>query len=319
MPKQISNLKQRLMTQKNLYQWLLAMLAMLPLSNAMNAQGTSGRLELVVSNEKDFINALGNERTIILREGTHLNLSKVLEDKSLFVQPGRAFLEDAANRPKKASSMIISEAIFDGRQLTLTEFHDLTIRGERDCQIVVEPRYAFVLSFINCRNISIECLTLGHTEEGYCMGGVVGLIGCDIVTIESCDMYGCGTYGIEAETSQVLRVFRSIIRDCSYGIMVLRDIQDAIFINCDFYRNREFGLLNVYENCRQIHFDDCRFAQNKGLLFNLETEVEFYNCEVHHTGEVGELEDYNQGPSIEVLIDDNPLPEKNIGPRGAIQ
>ena len=96
------------MTQKNLFQWLLAMLALLPLSNVMNAQGTSGRLELVVSNEKDFINALGNERTIILREGTHLNLSKVLAAKSLFVQPGRAFLENAANRPKKASSMISS-------------------------------------------------------------------------------------------------------------------------------------------------------------------------------------------------------------------
>ena len=238
--------------------------------------------EYRVGNELEFLSALASGHTIVLKAGTHLNLSDVLDNKDLFDVHGRAYVSDASAFPRDGQERIASEDVFDGRQLTLVNIHDLTIRGENDCSIVVEPRYAFVLNFIGCNNISIECLTLGHTEEGYCTGGVIGMEHCDVMTIESCDMYGCGTYGIEARHTQVLRMFRSIIRDCSYGIMELGSVSDAIFLLCDFYRNREFGLITADAGCSQIIFDDCRFAENEGELFVFDTKVRMEGCVIHH-------------------------------------
>ena len=307
--------------KQNISSWLLTVAVLLTAATGASAQKLPTGNEYRVSNEMEFLAALGSSRTIILEDDTHLNLSTILEEEENFSVRGRTFVSDASAYRSDGIERVVSESVFDGRQLTLVNIHDLTIRGEHDCSIIVQPRYAFVLNFIGCQNINIEYLTLGHTEEGYCSGGVIGMERCEVVTVESCDMYGCGTYGIEARDTQVFRMFRSIIRDCSYGIMELWNVQDAIFLTCDFYRNREFGLIEADAACSQLIFDDCRFAENEGTLFVLDVPIRMEGSEIHHSkGDFGAKDRLiHEGPASIFYRDDNPLSERPIGPSAGIQ
>ena len=275
---------------------------------------------VMVDNELDFISALAPNKTVILREGTHLNLTPLLNDEEVFQRYGRAFVTLTEEAHANGAPTVVSNFVSDGRELTLLNINNLTIRGEKDCSIVVEPRYAYVLNFEGCNNIRVECLTLGHTEGGYCDGGVIGVTNAMDVTIESCDMYGCGTYGVVTHNVTGFNVFRSIIRDCTYGIMELYDSRRITFAFCDLYRNKEYGLVGITSSCSDVTFRDCRFAQNEGTLFTVGCDVNIENCEIHHAGEIGNTEQLHFKEGIPTYYrDKGPLRERAIGPKHAIQ
>jgi hypothetical protein len=50
--------------------------------------------------------------------------------------------------------MLVSEYVYDGNQLSILNLKDVTIHGDGDCHIVVDPAYAFVLNFIPPAQIS---------------------------------------------------------------------------------------------------------------------------------------------------------------------
>lgn len=274
--------------------------------------------EIVVCTAEDFLAALGSNRIITLEPGTYLNLSEVLNFESHFSDNRHLWLSEEDH--KNGTDIVASLECHDGRQLALIGISNLTIRGTEDCCIVVEPRYANVLNLINCEQITIDNLTLGHTEEGFCQGGVICTDGSITTIISGCDLYGCGIYGIQAYNSNGLYVRNTMIRDCSYGILELYGTQDAIFTDCDFIRCREYTLVSVDSRCNGTVFNGCRFAQNRGALFRLASPIEVSGCEIHHpNGE--ELGDVNS--TMFVFGDDNtrwyrdndPLTKRNVGPQ----
>ncbi|MBQ5466859.1 MAG: right-handed parallel beta-helix repeat-containing protein, partial [Muribaculaceae bacterium] len=186
-----------------------------------------------VKNEKEFMKALASNRVITVAKNTTLNLSKVLEDPALCNECNLVWVEEDYDHSQLSQfSTAASDYEFDGRMLTLMKLHNLTIEGEKNAEIVVNPRYAHVLNFEKCKGIRIKNLTLGHTEEGYCTGCVIGVSYSEDITIENCDLYGCGTYGIEARSTNGIEMKKSIIRDCSYGIMEIRDCKFVNFEKC---------------------------------------------------------------------------------------
>ena len=236
-----------------------------------------------VKNVKEFLKALDNNRVITIAKNTRLNLSEVIEDRQLSLESNLVWVEDDYDHSSLSQySTAASDFETDGRMLTLMNLRNLTIVGEKNAEIVVTPRYANVLNFEKCNNITIKNLTLGHTDEGYCTGGVIGMSDCEDITIEDCDLYGCGTYGIEASRSRGIEMKRSIIRDCSYGIMELRSCKFVNFEKCDFIRNREYGLVCIGGESQWIRFDDCRWAQNNGNLFEISVPIKLDGCEIHH-------------------------------------
>ena len=260
---------------------------------------------VTVTTETEFLDALRNGTTIHLPEGTRLNLTKVLTKISAFKRQGRDY--DCYLEPYMESKacMLVSERVYDGNQLSILNLKNVTIHGDGDCHIVVDPAYAFVLNFIQCENIRIENVTMGHTVEGYCTGGVIGMNRCKDMTIEGCDLYGCGAYGLVASDTDGIIMRKSIIRDCSYGIMELYQCQNATFRKCNFYRNREFGLVNVYSGSKYILFDECRFYENKGLLFYLESKIQMKSCGIVHNdpaqlGEFGKIEQMDENTTIRI-------------------
>ncbi len=237
---------------------------------------------VTVTDERGFLDALKDNTTILLPEGTRLNLSKVLGKASCFKGEGRAYEGYVEPHIQSGEPTLVSESVFDGHQLTVVNLRNVTISGSDDCHIVVDPAYAYVLNFVQCENIRIENVTMGHTAEGYCTGGVVGMYRCSGMEIDSCDLYGCGAYGLVADMTRDVTMTRTIIRDCSYGIMQLFGCSGATFSECSFYRNREFSMVTVDDRCSDVVFEECRFFENHGLLFDLQSTIELKSCGIVH-------------------------------------
>lgn len=124
---------------------------------------------------------------------------------------------------------------YDGPELQLHDLEGLTLVGGGMGVTLLSavPRYADVLSFENCRDISLEDMTLGHRiEPGYCSGDVLELDWCEGVSVTRCGLFGCGEVGINASCCSSLAVTETNIYDCSYLGAQLDRVQDAQFTAC---------------------------------------------------------------------------------------
>lgn len=268
-----------------------------------------------VDDAQSFLNALKSRATIHVKENTIINLSEVLNIHSYFSGTNKGWIDYMDEY--KGNAEVISESVHNGRQLTLMNLHDITIIGGYNSHIVVDPAYAFVLNFVNCQNIKLCNLTMGHTEEGYCTGGVIGLKSSINIKISDCDLYGCGAYGLVADNSSSIEMNKTVIRDCSYGVMQLFDVKEAVFDGCDFIRNKEFAMVEVDSYCEDIMFSNCRLAQNKGLLFALGAKLKLENCLIHHSDESLLIENklyLEKDNATKIVITDIPLGKRAVGP-----
>ena len=274
---------------KKTFLYHLCILIVLSLQMAFPSRAESTELiRITVHNETEFLKALGSNRVITVAEGSLINLSKTLEyrDKCELVE-----IQDG-DKPLdythlKTQGIKYAANVFDGEELNISSMNNLTIIGEGEYRpkILVEPRYAYIFNFSNCVNVTLRHLEIGHTLQGYCMGGVLNFTCCENVKIDDCDLYGCGTEGITSFRTNNLRCARTTIRDCSYSIMTLKDSENVNFIDCIFANNKEFSLVNVNENCINVSFSDSHFSGNQGILFALESRITMDKCVINHPKE----------------------------------
>ena len=231
-----------------------------------------------VDNAADFIKALGSNRIINIAEDTEINLSEYLENEALFQEPGRDWIYDMYEY-QSDNEKIVSEEVYDGRQLTLYKVRNLNIIGKPGSSIVVNPRYANVFNLKDCYNITIQNLVMGHTDGSICSGGVIRVENSEVVYLDRCDLYGCGTYGVIGMNSSFLTMYSCLIHDCSEGIMDLNYCKNFSFRDCDFYDNDNgvWGYLST-----DTKFNSCHFFRNGGALFYVDRKVMLDNCEMWH-------------------------------------
>ncbi|MCL1940376.1 MAG: right-handed parallel beta-helix repeat-containing protein [Synergistaceae bacterium] len=229
------------------------------------AAGTANRI-IIVEDAREFLEALGSDRIIELSPGRY-NLSEW--DPILNNQPEQAppypNLRNEGS-PKLAKGVSWSDDPFDGGELVLSGISDLTIRSTGkgpDTLIVVDPRYAYVLKFVNCSGIVIENIAAGHSEGGYCSGGVFGFEDSSRITMTGSNMFGCGTEGLVLSNVSDMNVTASRIYGCTYDIMTVSGGENITFESCEFSDNQEFSLVNV-AGTRNISFADCEFRDNMG-------------------------------------------------------
>lgn len=224
--------------------------------------------EIRVSTARDFLEVLGSDRVIILKAGGY-DLSE-WDPRAEFLSESlkdELGYPDENKMPKLSREVTWGEA-YDGGEITLTGIRNLTIRGDKDggTAITVDPRYAFILKFVNSSGIVIEDITAGHTEGGTCLGGVFAFESCSDVTIKKTRMYGCGTVGLELEGVRAMTVTDSEIYECTYSIMDIQNSRDVSFLRSVFRDNREFSLVKV-EKSEEVSFDECTFTDNTGTMF----------------------------------------------------
>lgn len=238
-----------------------------------------------VSNARELLEAIGSYKRILLSEGEY-NLSKVEE--------------------RAVNDFIAATDVNDGTEYGIIGVKDIIIECEEDemATVVVEPRYANVLSFTQSEHITLKNITAGHSiAPGFCLGGVVNLAGCTDVCMENLHLYGCGTYGVISERSANINVKNTEIYECTYGLTDISYSQNVIFDNCIFRDSGQYdmfaidessdiGIINsmiknnksgVYStmigsyNSDNVYFRNCEFADNGYFEFSTE-DVRFENC-----------------------------------------
>ena len=242
-------------------------------NTAMLACRAAGKT-IKVGSAQEFIEAIGSNRTLILTDS--FNITEALADS----RNDKLLLSSEAAEKTNKKVFYVEE--FDGPELHIANVENLTIEAGQDIVVIAsDPRYANVISFDKCVGLTIKGITFGHTEEGYCSQGVLGFTSCGKVFLDRCDLYGCGTEGIIVSECKDIKFKATKIRDCSYYIMHVGQSSDVTFDSCQFFRNREFEQVNIWD-CKNVLFDNCIFANNTGELFNVTCPVTFRDCVVLH-------------------------------------
>lgn len=234
--------------------------------------------EVWVNNEEEFVGAIAPNTAIKLNS----------QWTGILTFPGEYLGE--------ISDFVNFTEGFDGAQIVIHDVHNLSITGDPDIlsQILAQPRYAYTLMFKNCEGITLANLNCGHTDEGYCTGGVLGFENCHGIKIDNCDLWGCGTEGITLWESSRLDCTNTTIRDCSYSILSLYDSGFVSFSNCVMRNNREFDLLN-FVNCAKVEFKNCVIYDNSAtsywstgsLINSRQSEVSFSECAIFNNSVTG--------------------------------
>lgn len=225
-----------------------------------------------VSSAKEFIEAIAPNTTIEVEAG-YYNLTNYIE----------AIWEKHGKEWNKTHDYIRLEEIYGDVQLVVNSVEGLTIIGAEDedeiCEIVIESEMADVMKFVNCNDLTIKRLKIGHTEMVECGGNVITLEGCDNILLSKLDLYGCGVIGLEANNCTDLRMKSSIIHDCSWVAMSLQGRYGKFqFTDCTFDHN-EWGFL-LGEDEEVVNFKNCKFGQQEsnGILYL--PFVNLVNCDV---------------------------------------
>ncbi|MCR5685270.1 MAG: right-handed parallel beta-helix repeat-containing protein [Lachnospiraceae bacterium] len=214
---------------------------------------------VTVSDLDSFIEAIAPNTTIILEPGTY-NLSYQLE--ALWYDDPKVFND--------THEYVQISDCFDGTEMTIRNCDGLSIKGGGSgdhivTELMIDPRYAAVLSFENCSNLYMSLLSMGHTDRGDCSGNVIDLFGCSNITLEIMDIYGCGVYGIGAfEGTKNLYVHDSTIRDCSYGPFEIYECKgEVIFTDCIFTGSDGCGYCSrtMRNQDPKLIFKNCMFGE----------------------------------------------------------
>ena len=207
---------------------------------------TKPQEEVTVTNMEEFLAAIGSNKRIVV------DTDLLDESTADMTQNGEYYTWDE---------------VFDGKQLTIHNVDNMTIAGKTGKNVNTVsalPRYAQVLAFDRCSNLTLENLTVGHTKEpGYCVGGVLWFQQCTNVEVRKCGLYGCGTIGIQAMDCRNVTMEQNDIYECSYGGIQLIGVATAAMDGNTFRDlGDEYGgyVYQVFSDCSEITMDGKRIT-----------------------------------------------------------
>ncbi len=238
-----------------------------------------------VSTPKELLEAIAPGAKIFVEPG-YYNLSEyiegVWEEEGIFWNAAHPYVQ-------------LYEC-HDGVEVIIQNADNLSIVGDvervADTEIVVEPRYAAIFTFINCNQIDLSFLTMGHTETGECEGNVLDFYDCQNITMSAMDLYGCGVYGIGAYAGTgEMSVYSSTIRECEFGPF---DIQGVIgkfaFENCSLVDSNGSGYFEKTDEC-ELYFKECIMGQNESNGWYFREDIVTEDC---IWSEITEYPDYEE-------------------------
>ena len=197
------------------------------------------KTSVTVTNADEFLAAIGPNTEIVIDEET-IDFSTA---------------KDYGGGPKKYYRW---EDIYDGPGLVITGVNNLTIRSKdgktKNHTINAVPRYANVLTFVNCDNLVLSGFTAGHTKEpGVCAGGVLMFQNCTMVSVDNCGLFGCGILGVQAEGCTSITLRKCDIYERSNGGVSMSDTTGITIEKCTF---RDLGGNNLMlSGCSDVTVD----------------------------------------------------------------
>ena len=192
-----------------------------PTDPTQKAKDVTPGTEITVMTIDEFLSAIGPDRIIVL-DGTNFNLSKAKNYGG-----GSTKYYEWREKP-------------DGYELVVRDVKNLIIKTKNSdpskTTLEALPRYANVLGFFNCENVTVEGFTAGHTKEkGTCAGGVIYLENCESIKIEKMRLYGCGDLGVDAFSSTGIDIINTEIYECSSGAAYFLSTRNINFKDCNIH------------------------------------------------------------------------------------
>lgn len=177
--------------------------------------------EVTVATVDELLAAIGPDRTILL-DGERFDLT------------------EAAGYGKEGGVYYFWQEVYDGWTLVINGVSGLTIQAKSEnpaaTSLVTSPRFADVLAFQNCKNISLAGFTAGHTNApGTCSGGVLSFQYCRGIGLESCRLYGCGIMGVTCDDCSDFQARDCEIYDCTFGGVSMNTTRGIRFENCNIH------------------------------------------------------------------------------------
>lgn len=189
-------------------------------------------------------------------------MKEIESNKIIKIKAERLLLSNLKN---VNSSLISLQTVFDGLQVEIKNVKNLSIEGilSKPTKMLTATRYANVLTFRDCENISISNIEAGHSPaQGYCTGGVLAFYNCRNVNVSNSLLFGSGTEGLTLQSVIDAKFEKVTIRSCTYGIMTLTNVRNAAFNYCRFTDNQEFDLINISDS-ESISYTQCQFDYNR--------------------------------------------------------
>jgi hypothetical protein len=191
------------------------------------------------------------------------------------------FSEEIISRAFPSQSPNVSwSSVHDGKEVTLSGLTNLEFFGS-GARILAEPRYAWVINFRDCHSIALRNLVFGHTEAGYCEGGVLRFESCSDLILERCELFGSGTYGLEFVNCKNVELVGVTVHQCTCGIANLLGIENLNARDCIFRENAGFELFDFSKYAKSAVLTRCKFLRNKsqGRMFHFDEAmypIDFY-------------------------------------------
>ena len=224
-----------------------------------------------VDSVKELFDSIKPDANIVIKAG-YYNLSEYAE--TVWENEGESFNDSHPYMKIKKC--------FDGVEIVIERADGISIKGggtAADTEIVTQPRYAAVLNFSDCHDITLASLTMGHTDTGDCAGNVVNFTACDNINLSDMDIYGCGVYGIGAyEGTDKLFVYDSTVRDCFSGPLEITSCSGRFnFYDSVFNGNGRYSYIESNPDMK-ISFYRCEFGEKETEYFMFSKDVYTEDC-----------------------------------------
>ena len=198
-------------------------------------------------------------------------LAAIAPNREIILEPGTYDLGQATDYGTgREGAYYFWEDMSDGYELVIRGVSNLMIRGAgmHSTNIETLPRYADVLNFQECSDITLSDFTAGHTDGyGECGAGVVYLYDCTNVNLSKLGLYGCGCVGLTTEYCGNVSLRDSDIYDCSSSAAVLRNSHWAEIVDCRIYRigHELYGGYCIFETteCEDVMIDGCEIYDSR--------------------------------------------------------
>jgi hypothetical protein len=138
-----------------------------------------------------------------------------LTARTLFIgkqQPVKT-LQQALDQVEGGDRILIQAGTYiSDKPINILEKYNLEIIGQGEVNLYTDSTYDEVLTIASSEKIHLKNLHMRHTnppKNTVCVGEVVLISNCSNITLESCEIDGCGLFGIRAYSCTKI-----VIQDC---------------------------------------------------------------------------------------------------------
>ncbi|MCK5841865.1 MAG: right-handed parallel beta-helix repeat-containing protein [Candidatus Sabulitectum sp.] len=119
--------------------------------------------------------------------------------------------------------------------IILSNLSNMDIIFEPGSRILLDDTEQHVIQLQNCENINISGGYFSHVEPeefGYCQGSVFDLVRSNSITVDRCEVRGCGKVGFFVTQCSSLFITNCVIKDNTQAAFRIVSVDELLIADC---------------------------------------------------------------------------------------